>query len=78
MTETWGKLRVDVVDDEIIVVLPGTSYSVTYFKHPNSPHLLAKNISQIDDERVPVKLSDFLGRAWQLANARARELGWIA
>lgn len=77
MSDPWGKLRVDVVDDEIIVVLPGTSYSVTYFKRPNSPHLLAKNISQTDDGRVPVKLSDFLGRAWQVANAKARELGWI-
>ena len=46
MTESWGKLRIDVVDDEIIVSLPGTSYSVTYFKPPNSPQLLAKNISQ--------------------------------
>jgi hypothetical protein len=77
MPEPWGKLRVDVVDDEIIVVLPGTSYSVTYFKRPSSPQLLAKNISQADDERVPLKLSDFLRRAWQTANAKARELGWI-
>jgi hypothetical protein len=32
MTEPWGRLRVDVVDGEIIVSLPGRSYSVTYFK----------------------------------------------
>jgi hypothetical protein len=30
MTESWGRLRIDVVDDEIVVTLPGTSYSVTY------------------------------------------------
>ena len=78
MTESWGKLRIDVVDDEIIVSLPGTSYSVTYFKPPNSPQLLAKNISQSDDKRTPLRLSDFLCRAWQAANATARELGWIA
>ena len=43
-TEFWGTLRVDVLDDEIVVSLPGTSYTVTYFKRPNSPQLLAKNI----------------------------------
>ena len=37
MTEPWGRLRLDVVDDEIIVSIPGTSYSVTYYKRGNSP-----------------------------------------
>jgi hypothetical protein len=52
MTESWGNLRVDVVDDEIIVSLPGTNYSVTYYKRANSPQLLAKNISHKDDLRT--------------------------
>jgi hypothetical protein len=78
MTEPWGNLRVDVVDDEIIVSLPGTNYSVTYYKRANSPQLLAKNISHKDDLRTPVKLSEFLSRAWRVANDKARELGWIA
>jgi hypothetical protein len=60
MTEQWGRLRVDVVDDEIIVSLPGTTYSVTYFKRASSPQLLARNISHTDDVRTPVRLSDFL------------------
>ena len=45
MTQSWGRLRIDVVDDEIIVTLLGTSYSVTYYKLPNSPQLLAKRIA---------------------------------
>ena len=53
MTESWGKLRIDVVDDEMVVTLPGTSYSVTYYKLPNSPQLLAKRIANKDDPRVP-------------------------
>jgi hypothetical protein len=77
MADPWGVLRVDVVEDEIIVALPGTTYSVTYYKPPNSPQLLAKNISHEDDRRTPVPLSDFLVRAWQTANDKARELGWI-
>jgi hypothetical protein len=77
MTESWGKLRIEVVDDENIISLPGSSYSVTYFKRANSPQLLAKNISHSDDNRVSLKLSDFLVRAWKAANDTARELGWI-
>src|SRR6476619_3879695 len=76
-TEFWGTLRVDVLDDEIVVSLPGTSCKVTYFKRPNSPQLLAKNISQSDDFRTPVRLSNFLARAWHTANDKTRELGWI-
>ena len=77
MTGPWGRLRLDVVDDEIIVSLPGTSYSVTYFKRANSPQLLAKNIPHRDDLQTPIALSDFLSRAWRVANDKARELGWI-
>jgi len=77
MPDPWGILRIDVVDDEIIIDLPATTYSVTYYKPANSPQLLAKNISQEDDRRTPLKLSDFLARAWQAANEKARELGWI-
>jgi hypothetical protein len=75
---SWGSVRVDVVDDEIIIVVPGTTYSVTYYKPPNSPQPLARLISDKDDKRVALKLSEFLARAWKAANDRARELGWIA
>ena len=77
MTESWGRLRIDAVDNEIVVTLPGTSYSVTYYKLPNSPQLLAKRIANQDDPRVPITLSEFLARAWRIANDKAREMGWI-
>jgi hypothetical protein len=77
MTDAWGNLHIDVVDDEIIVTLPLTSYTVTYYKPTNSPQLLAKRIANKNDPRVPVTLSEFLVRAWKAANDRARELGWI-
>ena len=70
-------MKLDVRDDEIIVTLPGTSYSVTYYKPANSPQLLAKNLSMEDDRRSEMTLSDFLARAWTLANEKARSLGWI-
>lgn len=71
------ELRVRVVDDEIIVTRPGYFYSVTYYKPEGSPQLVAKRMSDRDDLRIPMKLSDFLAQAWRLANDRARELGWI-
>jgi hypothetical protein len=70
-------MQLDVRDDEIIVTLPRTSYSVTYYKPANSPQLLARNFPMEDDRRSSMSLSDFLARAWKLANDKARELGWI-
>jgi len=71
-----AEFQVSVVDDEIIVTLPGSHYSVTYYKPAKSPELIAKCISDRDDPRVAMSLSEFLTRAWRLANDKARELGW--
>ena len=43
MTDAWGKLHVEVLEDEIIITLPFTNYTVTYYKPATSPGLLAKN-----------------------------------
>jgi hypothetical protein len=72
-----SRLRLDVVDDEIIITLPFTAYTVTYYKPANSPQLLAKNFPIEDNHRVPLTQAEFLARAWKLANDKARELGWI-
>ena len=77
MTEPWGNLHIDVVDDEIIVTLPFTSYGVTYYKTASSPQLLGKNFPKKDDLRIPLTQAEFLARAWKAANEKARELGWI-
>ncbi|MGH6803066.1 MAG: hypothetical protein ACREC3_06835 [Methyloceanibacter sp.] len=72
-----GDLHVAVVHDEIVVSLPQSHYSVTYFKPDNSPGLLARCISARDDPHVAMRVSEFLAAAWRLANDKARELGWI-
>jgi len=64
------KLQVQVVDDEILISLP-VSYAVIYYKPERSPQLLARNIPLEDDLRIPMKLSEFLAQAWQLANEKA-------
>ena len=78
MTSPESALHVDVVDDEIVVSLPESQYSVTYYKPETSPQLCAKHITEKYDPRVPMTVSEFHGRAWRLANDKARELGWIA
>jgi hypothetical protein len=77
MTNAWGSLHLEVVDGEIVVTMPFTSYTVTYYKPARSPQLLAKRIASRDDPSSPMTLSDFLARAWRVANDKARELGWI-
>ena len=63
---------------EIVVTVPFTSYTVTYYKPDNSPQLLARKFPSKDDSSVPMTQAEFLAQAWRLANAKARELGWVA
>ena len=53
-------LRIEVVEDEIVVSLPKSQLSVTYYKSDKSPRLLAKRITKKirsphadDDVRIP-------------------------
>jgi hypothetical protein len=72
------QLLIEVMNDEIVVILPATSYGVTYHKPASSPGLIAKTLVSKIDSRAPMTHTEFLARAWQAANAKARELGWIA
>jgi hypothetical protein len=71
------ELELEVRDGDITIWLPGTSYTVTYYKPKNSPQLLAKRIASNDDPRAAITLSKFLAQAWRLANNKARDRGWI-
>ena len=77
MTDFDPELSVRVKGKELIVTLPGTSYAVTYFKRDASFGLLAKDIVNEDDPRLPLTAAQFLSKAWKLANQKARELAWI-
>jgi hypothetical protein len=71
------QLELHVTGGDIIVTMPGTRYTVTYYKPNKSPQLYARLITAKDDPRAAVNLSEFLAKAWKLANDKARELGWI-
>jgi hypothetical protein len=77
MTPSLADIFLAVVDDEILVSLPGTIYSVIYYKPADSPQILAKNPPHEYDGRAALKHAEFLAKAWWLANDKARELGWI-
>jgi len=77
MTSPESAFHVEVAEDEIVVSLPESQYSVTYYKPETRPQLLAKHITEKYDPHVPMTVSEFLAKAWKLANDKARELGWI-
>jgi hypothetical protein len=70
-------LHLEVQGDEIVVGLPHTHYTVTYYKPSNSPQLLAKRFPGNDHPDARLTHAEFLAHAWKLANDKARELGWI-
>jgi hypothetical protein len=51
-----NELRVQVVDDEIIVTRAGSYYSVTNYKPKSQPELIAKRIADRDDPRIAMRL----------------------
>jgi hypothetical protein len=66
-------LHVEIRDDEIIVTQSGSKFRAIYHsvhhKPGEQPQLIVKG--------TPRGNYDFLARAWQAANEKARELGWI-
>ena len=56
-------LRIEVIDNEIVVSLPESQLSVTYYKSDKSPQLLAKRITEKYDPRTPMTVSEFLAKA---------------
>ena len=68
-------LHVEVLHQEITITMPGTSYTITYYKPRDSRILVVKRQSDLSDQNAPA-LAEFLGKAWWAANDKAHELGW--
>ena len=71
MGRSLGKSKrfvVVVQDDDIIVGLLG--FYAVHYKPSNQPQLILRRRSETDDHEL-------LAQAWQAANDKARELGWI-
>ena len=74
-----SELYVEVRGEEIIVVVPHSTYAATYCRSKDSSSLILTQVSSPDkdDPRSTQTAAQFLGLAWQAANDKARELGWI-
>jgi hypothetical protein len=75
MADSVG-LIVEMIDDQIIVTMPGTLFLAAYRKHEGMAALVTRFIR--DDRHAAIPRSEFVARALRLALARARQLGWIA
>ena len=69
MMPSLADILLAVVDDEILVSLPGTIDSVIYYKPANSK-LLPKNLPHKDDGRTELKQAEFLAKAWRLRTTK--------
>ena len=69
------ELRIEVEGEELVVTLPGTSYAVRFCKLANQLH--SKEYPMEVDRRSPLSQAEFIGKAWTMANEKARDLGWI-
>ena len=75
MTPSLADIFLAVVDDEILVSLPGTIYSVIYYKPANSPQLLAKNLPHKDDGRTALKQAEFLANSVAAGERQGSRIG---
>jgi hypothetical protein len=68
-------LLVEITSREIVVRMRGTSLRAAYFKG-DAPWLTQSELPSPDPD-APISFSDFRSMAWEAANRKAREIGWI-
>jgi hypothetical protein len=68
-------LVVEMIDDQIIVTLPGTIFLGAYRKREDMAALVARFVQ--DDRHAGIPRSEFVARSWRLALAKAKQLKWI-
>jgi hypothetical protein len=73
------KVAVEHTGPDIIVTMPGTGYRIIYTKTEDGK-LVAHSFTapKGQNEKRRIRFPEFLALAWTAANAKARELGWIA
>jgi hypothetical protein len=75
MAAETGEISVEVVGGEIVVTKLGTTFLLAYRKSAEEPRLVLRR-SRIPPTTDSLR-STFRAHAWQAANDKARELGWI-
>ena len=70
------ELELHIDNRHIIVNLPGTRLTITY--RVSSQGLVEHPLWTGEDRKAPISLHEFRRSAWQAANKRACEIGWIS
>jgi len=70
-------LNVQVEGAHLIVTLEGSSFRAIYYLAEDEPKLLQSPAMSIDKDIPKERRKELEVRAWQAAEAKARELGWI-
>ena len=70
-------LRVEVEDEHIVVTMPGTSFRTSFFIIADESRLVESPAMSVEKGTPSDKRKSFEALAWEVANAKARELGWI-
>ena len=71
------QLHTEVQDGQIIVTLPLSGYCASFRKPANSIQLVVRSAFTTDRSNKPISKDEFFAIAWDAANEKARELGWI-
>jgi hypothetical protein len=68
--------QVELDGDLITVTLPGTNYRALFRLSPDEPRLIRASQLSVD-KAAPMSHQDFEAMAWEAANAKASEVGWL-
>jgi hypothetical protein len=72
----WRLSRCTPDERSNVVTLAGTTLRTSYFKPPDELQFVQSRLMEVDkDAPLPRQQSEAL--AWEAANEKARELGWI-
>ena len=71
-------LSVTVEGTSIVVTMLGTSFRAAFFKAADEPRLMQSPTMSVEREAPAQTRKEFEVLAWEAANVKARELGWIA
>jgi hypothetical protein len=69
-------ISVELLGERLVVTMGDTAYRAVFYKHPNEPRIVEANGLAVDKE-APMYHAEFEDLAWEAANAKARDLGWI-
>jgi hypothetical protein len=76
MGEAAAKLHVEIEDNEIVVMKCGTRYLLAYRRSLDQRRIVLTR-SWMAPTAASAPIKEFRAQAFQAANEKAREIGWI-